>query len=182
MLVRRVILQSIIYLFFFFQSWDSFFRNASAGAGPGQAYQAPPSLAVPGKHEIPVTALVPQLSSSSVSAGLPANEKLIDDHLAVQAIIRSYQVTHSYIEGKFFYQGPGSYRNKHFNFLLPPLSFAFPPDFVTIDFDRFEAILAPLWILFKSSLPKVTILFYEKLTLVRMIFISDFRILNEHRA
>uniref|UniRef100_A0A0P5SCE7 2-oxoglutarate dehydrogenase complex component E1 n=2 Tax=Daphnia magna TaxID=35525 RepID=A0A0P5SCE7_9CRUS len=72
-------------------SWDSFFRNASAGAGPGQAYQAPPSLAVPGKHEIPVTALVPQFTSSGVSTGLPIDEKIIDDHLAVQAIIRSYQ-------------------------------------------------------------------------------------------
>uniref|UniRef100_A0A0P5SDD3 2-oxoglutarate dehydrogenase, mitochondrial n=1 Tax=Daphnia magna TaxID=35525 RepID=A0A0P5SDD3_9CRUS len=73
-------------------SWDSFFRNASAGAGPGQAYQAPPSLAVPGKHEIPVTALVPQFTSSGVSTGLPIDEKIIDDHLAVQAIIRSYQI------------------------------------------------------------------------------------------
>ncbi|XP_032783560.2 2-oxoglutarate dehydrogenase, mitochondrial isoform X4 [Daphnia magna] len=72
-------------------SWDSFFRNASAGAGPGQAYQAPPSLAVPGKYEIPVTALVPQFTSSGVSTGLPIDEKIIDDHLAVQAIIRSYQ-------------------------------------------------------------------------------------------
>nr|CAH0106468.1 unnamed protein product [Daphnia galeata] len=72
-------------------SWDSFFRNASAGAGPGQAYQAPPSLAVPGKYEIPITALVPQMSTSGLSTGLPIDEKIIDDHLAVQAIIRSYQ-------------------------------------------------------------------------------------------
>ncbi|XP_046646434.1 2-oxoglutarate dehydrogenase, mitochondrial-like [Daphnia pulicaria] len=73
-------------------SWDSFFRNASAGAAPGQAYQAPPSLAVPGRHEIPITALVPQMSMSGVSTGLPIDEKMIDDHLAVQAIIRSYQI------------------------------------------------------------------------------------------
>lgn len=73
-------------------SWDSFFRNASAGAGPGQAYQAPPSLAVPGKYEIPITALVPQMSTSGLSTGLPIDEKIIDDHLAVQAIIRSYQI------------------------------------------------------------------------------------------
>ncbi|XP_046456292.1 2-oxoglutarate dehydrogenase, mitochondrial-like isoform X8 [Daphnia pulex] len=73
-------------------SWDSFFRNASAGAAPGQAYQAPPSLAVPGRHEIPITALVPQMSMSGVSTGLPIDEKIIDDHLAVQAIIRSYQI------------------------------------------------------------------------------------------
>lgn len=30
---------------------------------------------------------------SGVSTGLPIDEKIIDDHLAVQAIIRSYQVT-----------------------------------------------------------------------------------------
>jgi 2-oxoglutarate dehydrogenase E1 component len=50
-------------------------------------------LAVPGRHEIPITALVPQMSMSGVSTGLPIDEKIIDDHLAVQAIIRSYQVT-----------------------------------------------------------------------------------------
>ncbi|CAL1677275.1 unnamed protein product [Lasius platythorax] len=70
-------------------SWDSFFRNSTAGAAPGLAYQAPPSLA-PSYNQMPLGALLPlgggtQLGQASV------NEKIIDDHLAVQAIIRSYQ-------------------------------------------------------------------------------------------
>jgi 2-oxoglutarate dehydrogenase E1 component len=99
----------LIHVFIFFQSWDSFFRNASAGAGPGQAYQAPPSLAVPGKYEIPITALVPQMSTSGLSTGLPIDEKIIGDHLAVQAIIRSYQVIKKYVEKeKKNNQGPAT--------------------------------------------------------------------------
>jgi len=78
-------------------SWDSFFRNATAGAEPGQAYQAPPSLASPGRYEVPVTSLVPQLGSfASAPTAFSADEKVVDDHLAVQAIIRSYQVFVSY--------------------------------------------------------------------------------------
>lgn len=76
-------------LFIFLQSWDSFFRNSAGGAAPGQAYQAPPSLAPPGKNQVPISSLVPHLG-----AGMPGqvNEKLIDDHLSVQGLIRSYQV------------------------------------------------------------------------------------------
>jgi len=74
-------------------SWDSFFRNASAGAEPGHAYQAPPSLATPGKYQVPVSSLVPQFGAQSYSpSSISADEKVVDDHLAVQAIIRSYQV------------------------------------------------------------------------------------------
>jgi len=73
-------------------SWDSFFRNSAAGAAPGQAYQPPPSLAIPGRNQIPVTSLTPYLGGSRVPAlGGQIDEKIIDDHLAVQAIIRSYQ-------------------------------------------------------------------------------------------
>ncbi|XP_069692670.1 2-oxoglutarate dehydrogenase complex component E1 isoform X5 [Periplaneta americana] len=72
-------------------SWDSFFRNSSAGAAPGQAYQPPPSLAAPGRNQIPVTSLAPYLGGSPALGG-QINEKVIDDHLAVQAIIRSYQI------------------------------------------------------------------------------------------
>jgi hypothetical protein len=75
------------------QSWDSFFRNSSAGAAPGQAYQSPPSLAAPGRNQVPVTSIAPYLGGSAAPAlGGQINEKVIDDHLAVQAIIRSYQV------------------------------------------------------------------------------------------
>uniref|UniRef100_A0A2Z5RE50 2-oxoglutarate dehydrogenase complex component E1 n=1 Tax=Reticulitermes speratus TaxID=60591 RepID=A0A2Z5RE50_9NEOP len=73
-------------------SWDSFFRNSAAGAAPGQAYQPPPSLAIPGRNQVPVTSLTPYLGGSGVPAlGGQIHEKVIDDHLAVQAIIRSYQ-------------------------------------------------------------------------------------------
>ncbi|CAH2992068.1 unnamed protein product [Chilo suppressalis] len=73
-------------------SWDAFFRNATAGAQPGAAYTSPPNLAPYNKNEVPLTALVPASGGfPSISSGSPINEKIIDDHLAVQAIIRSYQ-------------------------------------------------------------------------------------------
>ncbi|XP_018361635.1 PREDICTED: 2-oxoglutarate dehydrogenase, mitochondrial isoform X5 [Trachymyrmex cornetzi] len=70
-------------------SWDSFFRNSTAGAAPGFAYQAPPSLA-PSYNQVPLGALLP-LGGATQLGQAPVNEKIIDDHLAVQAIIRSYQ-------------------------------------------------------------------------------------------
>ncbi|XP_037874726.1 2-oxoglutarate dehydrogenase complex component E1 isoform X1 [Bombyx mori] len=73
-------------------SWDAFFRNATNGAQPGAAYTPPPNLAPYNKNEVPLTSLVPSSGGMpSISAGSPINEKIIDDHLAVQAIIRSYQ-------------------------------------------------------------------------------------------
>ncbi|KAJ0179990.1 hypothetical protein K1T71_004581 [Dendrolimus kikuchii] len=74
-------------------SWDAFFRNATNGAQPGAAYTPPPNLAPYNKNEVPLTSLVPASGGMpSISAGSPINEKIIDDHLAVQAIIRSYQI------------------------------------------------------------------------------------------
>ncbi|XP_014239048.1 2-oxoglutarate dehydrogenase, mitochondrial isoform X2 [Trichogramma pretiosum] len=67
-------------------SWDSFFRQSTAGAGPGLAYQAPPSLG----SEIALGSIMPALGGSQLGHA-PISEKVIDDHLAVQAIIRSYQ-------------------------------------------------------------------------------------------
>nr|XP_006112456.1 2-oxoglutarate dehydrogenase-like, mitochondrial [Pelodiscus sinensis] len=66
------------------KSWDLFFRNANAGAPPGQAYQTP----------------LPDLSKSRAllfqSHGLAKTpgqaEKLLEDHLAVQSLIRAYQI------------------------------------------------------------------------------------------
>lgn len=63
------------------KSWDAFFKASSAGLQPGLAYQAPPSLT----------------SSSALSKSHSSETDLIshqhiDDHLSVQAIIRSYQV------------------------------------------------------------------------------------------
>ncbi|XP_044726471.1 2-oxoglutarate dehydrogenase, mitochondrial isoform X2 [Chrysoperla carnea] len=67
-------------------SWDSFFRHSGSG------YQAPPSLVPTRENEIPISALVPQLAGAGIAAGSSVSEKIIDDHLNVQAIIRSYQI------------------------------------------------------------------------------------------
>lgn len=69
-----------------FQSWDTFFRNASQGAQPGHAYQSPPSLASS------VTQVTQSRAPSHALTQGAVDTKIIDDHLAVQAIIRSYQV------------------------------------------------------------------------------------------
>ncbi|XP_064031733.1 2-oxoglutarate dehydrogenase complex component E1 isoform X2 [Pogoniulus pusillus] len=65
------------------KSWDIFFRNANAGAAPGTAYQSPPPLGS-------------SLSSLSQAQFLvqaqPNVDKLVEDHLAVQSLIRAYQV------------------------------------------------------------------------------------------
>ncbi|XP_035513981.1 2-oxoglutarate dehydrogenase, mitochondrial-like [Morone saxatilis] len=64
------------------KSWDVFFRNANAGAPPGAAYQSPLGLA---------SGLAgPQLSS--LVGAQPNVEKLVEDHLAVQSLIRAYQI------------------------------------------------------------------------------------------
>ncbi|XP_015248814.1 PREDICTED: 2-oxoglutarate dehydrogenase, mitochondrial-like [Cyprinodon variegatus] len=65
------------------KSWDVFFRNANAGVPPGAAYQRPP-------------ATIPSSDGMTVVQGLvgaqPNVEKLVKDHLAVQSLIRAYQV------------------------------------------------------------------------------------------
>jgi len=66
------------------RSWDAFFRASAAGLEPGLAYQSPPSLS-----NLDLTKLS-QLPASS-QADLVSHQH-IDDHLSVQAIIRSYQV------------------------------------------------------------------------------------------
>nr|CAH7749846.1 unnamed protein product [Callosobruchus chinensis] len=68
-------------------SWDSYFRGTTQGGG---GYVAPPSLAPAGRNEMPLGALMPLVGGSALGAS-PVSEKVIDDHLAVQAIIRSYQ-------------------------------------------------------------------------------------------
>ncbi|RZC31788.1 hypothetical protein BDFB_003104, partial [Asbolus verrucosus] len=67
-------------------SWDSFFRNSASG---GAGYQAPPSLAPLGRNEVLATSFLPALAGATGVGAV--SEKVIDDHLAVQAIIRSYQ-------------------------------------------------------------------------------------------
>uniref|UniRef100_A0A671YKL4 2-oxoglutarate dehydrogenase complex component E1 n=1 Tax=Sparus aurata TaxID=8175 RepID=A0A671YKL4_SPAAU len=65
------------------KSWDIFFRNANAGAPPGAAYQSPP----------PLNGTSQGLASFQTLVGAQPNvEKLVEDHLAVQSLIRAYQV------------------------------------------------------------------------------------------
>ena len=89
-----------INLIVFLKSWDSFFRNCEQGI----AYQSPPSLAPLRKNEIPARSLLPALNNLNVTTSdSNLNEKLIDDHLAVQAIIRSYQVIANNIIESFLF-------------------------------------------------------------------------------
>ena len=78
------------------QSWDAFFRNATSGAPPGAAYVSPPSLASSVAKAAPFAATAAETHSVVPAATQDltiSNTKNIDDHLAVQAIIRSYQVS-----------------------------------------------------------------------------------------
>uniref|UniRef100_A0A8C1Q6P8 2-oxoglutarate dehydrogenase complex component E1 n=1 Tax=Cyprinus carpio TaxID=7962 RepID=A0A8C1Q6P8_CYPCA len=65
------------------KSWDIFFRNANAGAPPGTAYQSPPPMGV---------SLAGLTQAQSLVGAQPNVEKLVEDHLAVQSLIRAYQV------------------------------------------------------------------------------------------
>lgn len=71
------------------QSWDAFFRNANAGAPPGAAYQSP----------LPLGGSSQGLAFAKTLAGAQPNlEKLVADHLAVQSLIRAYQVNQKQTE------------------------------------------------------------------------------------
>ncbi|TRY55331.1 hypothetical protein DNTS_009037 [Danionella cerebrum] len=59
------------------QSWDVFFRNANAGIPPGAAHQSLSTLT---------------RGAEAVIGGQPNLEKLLADHLAVQTLIRAYQI------------------------------------------------------------------------------------------
>uniref|UniRef100_A0A8C4RE04 2-oxoglutarate dehydrogenase complex component E1 n=1 Tax=Erpetoichthys calabaricus TaxID=27687 RepID=A0A8C4RE04_ERPCA len=65
------------------KSWDIFFRNANAGAPPGTAYQSPLPLG---------TSLSTMAQVQSMMHAQPNVEKLVEDHLAVQSLIRAYQI------------------------------------------------------------------------------------------
>lgn len=87
MLAKKFQIFTKISFYLFFQSWNSYFRNNS--------YTAPPTLATLPKNTVPVSQYLGADVGSAGTGLVPAgsiNDKLIDDHLAVQAIIRSYQV------------------------------------------------------------------------------------------
>ncbi|XP_053689506.1 2-oxoglutarate dehydrogenase complex component E1-like isoform X4 [Sabethes cyaneus] len=69
-------------------SWDAYFRN--------NAYEAPPSLAPIPRNHVPASqylgSSLPAVAGGAGIVGGRIDDKLIDDHLAVQAIIRSYQI------------------------------------------------------------------------------------------
>ncbi|NXE29579.1 ODO1 protein, partial [Ardeotis kori] len=65
------------------KSWDIFFRNANAGAVPGTAYQSPPPLS---------TSLSTLSQAQFLDQAQPSVDKLVEDHLAVQSLIRAYQI------------------------------------------------------------------------------------------
>ncbi|XP_078095365.1 2-oxoglutarate dehydrogenase complex component E1 isoform X2 [Mustelus asterias] len=65
------------------KSWDVFFRNANAGAAPGTAYQSPPPLGA---------SLAALSNAQAAMVAQPNVDKLVEDHLAVQSLIRAYQV------------------------------------------------------------------------------------------
>lgn len=67
------------------KSWDVYFRSATQGAKPGEAYTPPPGVST-GITQLTTTGALAPLRSGTIDT------KVIDDHLAVQAIIRSYQV------------------------------------------------------------------------------------------
>ncbi|XP_015787253.1 2-oxoglutarate dehydrogenase, mitochondrial [Tetranychus urticae] len=66
-------------------SWNIFFKSVAAGLKPGQAYASPASA-------FNSAALSNALGSISSQSVAPVDATSIDDHLSVQAIIRSYQV------------------------------------------------------------------------------------------
>ncbi|GFS65743.1 2-oxoglutarate dehydrogenase, mitochondrial [Trichonephila inaurata madagascariensis] len=73
------------------KSWDAFFRSTSDGAEPGDAYQSPP-LAPVQYVQVPVEHLQGTTALTSTAAPQYVEPRGIEDHLSVQAIIRSYQV------------------------------------------------------------------------------------------
>ncbi|XP_070280992.1 2-oxoglutarate dehydrogenase complex component E1 isoform X4 [Myotis yumanensis] len=66
------------------KSWDIFFRNTNAGAPPGTAYQSPLPLSM---GALSAAARAQPLVGTQTNV-----DKLVEDHLAVQSLIRAYQI------------------------------------------------------------------------------------------
>ncbi|XP_023011751.1 2-oxoglutarate dehydrogenase complex component E1-like [Leptinotarsa decemlineata] len=71
-------------------SWDAYFRNSASG-GPG--YHPPPSgLAPISKNEVPLKTYLAKHPDCEGGGGGRSGDNSIENHLAVQAMIRGYQV------------------------------------------------------------------------------------------
>lgn len=75
------------------KSWDIFFKNAEKGASPGTAYSPPPPVeagypapAMSSTVPVPASQVIQDVGTKTL------DRKVIEDHLSVQAIIRSYQI------------------------------------------------------------------------------------------
>ncbi|XP_038060334.1 2-oxoglutarate dehydrogenase, mitochondrial-like isoform X2 [Patiria miniata] len=77
------------------KSWDIFFRNAQNGAAPGMAYTPPPAP-TPAMYQTPTQAVT---ATPTRTLGAPLDRRVIEDHLSVQTIIRSYQLRGHHLAG-----------------------------------------------------------------------------------
>ncbi|XP_016288226.1 2-oxoglutarate dehydrogenase-like, mitochondrial isoform X2 [Monodelphis domestica] len=69
------------------KSWDTFFRTASVGAAPGHAQPGSPSPRAESHTDRAAIQEAPGHTKSQAMA-----DKLVEDHLAVQSLIRAYQI------------------------------------------------------------------------------------------
>nr|VZI39082.1 unnamed protein product [Spirometra erinaceieuropaei] len=73
------------------KSWDIYFRGVNNGAAVGSAYSSPPTLGVD-NYGVDLMNLIAAATGSTAATSAVPGSKLIEEHLAVQTIIRSYQV------------------------------------------------------------------------------------------
>ncbi|KAL3314231.1 hypothetical protein Ciccas_007146, partial [Cichlidogyrus casuarinus] len=74
-------------------SWDIYFKSVEAGAPPGSAYVSPATL---GRENLKVFPMMPYFPAQTVPTApsigsADIDTKMVADHMAVQALIRSYQ-------------------------------------------------------------------------------------------
>ena len=95
-MVLRIKAQHLFLISLALQSWDVFFRNTDRGAAPGAAYQPPPGIRTE-VSTVSVAVSAPVATAAHFGTDTMLSTKVIDDHLAVQAIIRSYQVWGAFV-------------------------------------------------------------------------------------
>ena len=91
----------LISLYCFLQSWDTFFRNASNGLGPGLAYQSPPGIGVKSIPYSEISFANGKAQQHDIDIQQIDIHDLIQDHLAVFSLIRGYQVDFKCAVGHF---------------------------------------------------------------------------------